>query len=126
MDLHTELPAELRGGGVSSRTVRMSRPKPFVLPMPGDHRRACPQDLHAWLVAQIDDHRIEPNSGLGQAIAYLITLFLRVPGAPLDNNVGHAGSGMSRGMPRREICRVRARGIDFGAVADSIDLRDAA
>jgi hypothetical protein len=50
-------------------------------------------DLHGWLAAQLDDHRIEPNSGLGQAITYLLkhwtplTLFLRVPGAPLDNNV---------------------------------------
>lgn len=50
-------------------------------------------DLHAWLRAQFDDHRIEPNSSLGQAIAYLLkhwtplTLFLRVPGAPLDNNL---------------------------------------
>lgn len=36
---------------------------------------------------------MEPNSGLGQAIGYMLkyweklTLFLRVPGAPLDNNV---------------------------------------
>jgi len=36
---------------------------------------------------------VEPNSGLGQAIAYMrirwepLTLFLRVPGAPLDNNI---------------------------------------
>ena len=51
------------------------------------------EDLHAWLTDQIDAHRIEPNSGLGQAIAYLrkhwmpLTLFLRVAGAPLDNNV---------------------------------------
>jgi hypothetical protein len=51
------------------------------------------EDLHAWLTDQIDEHRIEPNSGLGQAIAYLLkhwiplTLFLRVAGAPLDNNV---------------------------------------
>ena len=50
-------------------------------------------DLHTWLRAQLDDHRIEPNSGLGQAITYLLkhwtplTLFLRVPGAPLDNNL---------------------------------------
>lgn len=49
--------------------------------------------LQAWLTAQIDEHRVEPNSGLGQAIAYLrthwtpLTLFLRQPGAPLDNNV---------------------------------------
>jgi hypothetical protein len=36
---------------------------------------------------------VEPNSGLGEAIVYMqnhwekLTLFLRVPGAPLDNNV---------------------------------------
>jgi hypothetical protein len=49
--------------------------------------------LHVWLTTQIDEHRVEPNSGLGQAIAYLrnhwtpLTLFLRQPGAPLDNNL---------------------------------------
>ena len=36
---------------------------------------------------------MEPNAGLGQAIKYMcthwdaLTLFLRVPGAPLDNNI---------------------------------------
>jgi hypothetical protein len=49
--------------------------------------------LKAWLDRQIDEHRVEPNSGLGHAIAYMrnrwdrLTLFLRVPGAPLDNNI---------------------------------------
>ena len=49
--------------------------------------------LKAWLDQQIAEHRVEPNSGLGQAIAYMrtrwepLTLFLRVPGAPLDNNI---------------------------------------
>jgi hypothetical protein len=49
--------------------------------------------LKTWLDQQIDEHRVEPNSGLGQAIAYMrtrwepLTLFLRVPGAPLDNNI---------------------------------------
>jgi hypothetical protein len=46
-----------------------------------------------WLHEQIDEKKVEPNSGLGQAIKYTIkhwaplTLFLRVPGAPLDNNL---------------------------------------
>jgi transposase len=50
-------------------------------------------DLEAWLRQQLDDHLVEPNSGLGAAITYMLkhwaklTLFLRVPGAPLDNNV---------------------------------------
>ena len=51
------------------------------------------EELHVWLVRQFDERRVEPNSGLGGAIAYLLkhwgklTLFLRVAGAPLDNNV---------------------------------------
>jgi len=50
-------------------------------------------DLYAWLTAQLADHLVEPNSSLGQAITYLLnhrarlTLFLRQPGAPLDNNL---------------------------------------
>jgi transposase len=49
--------------------------------------------LHGWLEAQLAERRTEPNSGLGQAIMYLLrhwlplTLFLRKAGAPLDNNV---------------------------------------
>lgn len=49
--------------------------------------------LHDWLTRQFEDRLVEPNSGLGQAIAYLLrhweklTLFLREPGAPLDNNI---------------------------------------
>ena len=51
------------------------------------------KELHVWLVQQFDQRRVEPNSGLGKAISYLLrhwkelTLFLRVPGAPLDNNI---------------------------------------
>jgi hypothetical protein len=50
------------------------------------------QALEDWMHAQIDAHRVEPNSGLGEAIQYMrkhwekLTLFLRVAGAPLDNN----------------------------------------
>lgn len=49
-------------------------------------------DLHAWMEEQIEQRKVEPNSGLGQAIGYMLkywpklTLFLRTPGAPLDNN----------------------------------------
>jgi transposase len=51
------------------------------------------QLLHDWMDQQIKEHAVEPNSGLGQAIRYLqkhwekLTLFLRVPGAPLSNNL---------------------------------------
>lgn len=49
--------------------------------------------LHDWLGRQFDEKRVEPNSALGGAIRYLLkhweklTLFLREPGAPLDNNL---------------------------------------
>ena len=49
--------------------------------------------LHSWLTRQMDERLVEPNSGLGEAITYMLkhweklTLFLRVPGAPLDNNI---------------------------------------
>jgi transposase len=50
-------------------------------------------ELHAWLSRKFEDRLVEPNSSLGGAIAYMLkhweklTLFLRVPGAPLDNNI---------------------------------------
>ncbi len=49
--------------------------------------------LQQWLNRQFDEKRVEPNSALGGAIRYLLkhweklTLFLRQPGAPLDNNL---------------------------------------
>ena len=49
--------------------------------------------LQTWLTAQFDDRRVEPNSGLGKAITYVLnhwttlTRFLVVPGAPLDSNI---------------------------------------
>jgi transposase len=49
--------------------------------------------LNEWLQKQLDQRRVEPNSSMGKAIAYMLnhweplTLFLRVPGAPLDNNL---------------------------------------
>ena len=51
------------------------------------------QELQQWMQQQLDDKLVEPNSGLGKAFDYLrrrwdkLTLFLRVPGAPLENNL---------------------------------------
>ena len=50
-------------------------------------------ELYTWLNEQIDQRKVEPNSTLGNAICYMLnhwerlTLFLREPGAPLDNNI---------------------------------------
>ncbi|MFO0915202.1 MAG: transposase [Pirellulales bacterium] len=50
-------------------------------------------DLKTWLDRQFAERLVEPNSSLGDAIRYMtghwdqLTLFLRQPGAPLDNNL---------------------------------------
>jgi len=49
--------------------------------------------LKQWLEHQLEHNKVEPNSGLGQAISYMLnhwkplTAFLRVRNAPLDNNI---------------------------------------
>ncbi len=49
--------------------------------------------LLTWMTAQLEDKRIEPNSELGRAFNYMLkrwdklTVFLRAPGAPVDNTV---------------------------------------
>jgi len=49
--------------------------------------------LEIWLEELLTEKKVEPNSGLGKAIAYTrkrwekLTLFLREAGAPLDNNL---------------------------------------
>ncbi|MEO2045873.1 MAG: transposase [Pirellulales bacterium] len=51
------------------------------------------EQLHVWLTQQFEQRLVEPNSALGQAIAYMLkhwkklTLFLHKCGAPLDNNI---------------------------------------
>jgi transposase len=58
-----------------------------------EHSKPVMERLHIWLEAQFDEKKVEPNSGLGTAISYLLkhwdrlTLFLRQAGAPLDNNI---------------------------------------
>jgi transposase len=57
------------------------------------HSQPIMSDLHQWLDTQLKENRVEPNSSLGKAISYMLghwqalTLFLREPGAPLDNNL---------------------------------------
>ena len=57
------------------------------------HSQPVIDELKQWFIAQFDTRQVEPNSGLGQAINYMLkrweplTRFLREPGAPLDNNV---------------------------------------
>jgi hypothetical protein len=57
------------------------------------HSQPVMDRLHQWMSQQLEQKQVEPNSGLGQAIGYMLrhweplTLFLRQAGAPLDNNI---------------------------------------
>ena len=57
------------------------------------HSGPVMEALQGWLTEQLEGKKVEPNSGLGQAITYMrkhwekLTLFLRQAGAPLDNNL---------------------------------------
>lgn len=48
-------------------------------------------DLNTWMEEKIENHEVEPNGSLGQAIEYFLThwngltAFLRIEGAPLSN-----------------------------------------
>ena len=54
--------------------------------------RPVMEELKNWMQHQMDGKKVEPHSGLGKAISYMLkhweplTLFLRKEGAPLDNN----------------------------------------
>jgi len=58
-----------------------------------EHSQKLMDDLQQWMRQKLEPKLVEPNSGLGQAINYMLkhwkplTLFLRKAGAPLDNNL---------------------------------------
>lgn len=57
------------------------------------HSKPILDGLHQWMTEQFEQRQVEPNSGLGKALSYLLrhwnklTMFLHAAGAPLDNNL---------------------------------------
>ena len=57
------------------------------------HSKKLLDDLKEWIDSLFRDKKIEPNSSLAEAINYMnkrwdkLTLFLTVPGAPIQNNI---------------------------------------
>jgi hypothetical protein len=82
--------------------------------------------LHAWLKAQFDERRVEPNSSLGKAISYTLrhwealTLFLRKAGAPLDNNVCERALKMAIRHRKNSLFYQTQRGAAVGDVCMSL------
>jgi transposase len=70
------------------------------------------EELKTWCHRHIDEKLVEPNSGIGRAIRYLLkhweklTRFLRIPKAPLDNSICYAAGGITDIMPTAGLCRV--------------------
>ena len=64
------------------------------------------EGLQVWLSEQLSQHKVEPNSGFGKAINYLLrhwrplTLFLRQAGTPLDNNL--CERALKKAVPSKE------------------------
>ena len=86
---------ESLGGDLSQRRGRPRAKSVAVGASALSSSRERPDDGGTSRLAcrQFDERLVEPNSSLGRAISYLLkhwerlTLFLRVPGAPLDNNI---------------------------------------
>lgn len=82
--------------------------------------------LKQWLDEQLEQKRVEPNSGLGQAYRYLLgrwdplTLFLRVPGAPIDNNVCERVLKMAIRLRKASLFYKSLRGANVGDVYMSL------
>ena len=84
------------------------------------HSQPLMEGLKAWMQAELDDKRVEPNSGLGQAYRYMLkrwdklSLFLRKPGAPLDNNTCERTLKMAIRHRRNSLFYRSERGAEIG------------
>ena len=84
------------------------------------------EELEQWMKAQLDQKKVEPNSGLGQAIRYMLnhwtalTRFLQVPGAPLDNNICERALKMAILHRKNSLSYKTERGAKVGDVFMSL------
>jgi hypothetical protein len=84
------------------------------------------EELRRWLEEQFVGRKVEPNSSLGKAIEYMrkhwekLTQFLRVPGAPLDNNVCEQALKMAIRHRRNSLFYKTEHGAKVGDVYMSL------
>jgi transposase len=85
-----------------------------------NHSQPVMKTFQTWLQDQLDQKKVEPNSGLGKAIAYMIkhwqplTLFLQQPGAPLDNNIAERSLKMAILHRKNSLAFKTQRGAQVG------------
>lgn len=82
--------------------------------------------LKKWMNTLEREKRIEPNSGLGKALKYMrnhwrkLTLFLRVPGAPLTNNICERALKMAITHRKNSYFYRSLRGAEVGDIYMSL------
>ena len=82
--------------------------------------------LRRWLTDQFLEASVEPNSGLGKAIKYMLkrwtqlTLFLRQVGAPLDNNICERSLKKAIRLRKNSLFYKTQKGADVGDLFTSI------
>jgi transposase len=91
-----------------------------------EQSRPVMDTLHAWMNEQFEQRKVEPNSGLGQAITYMLkrweplTRFLEVPGAPLDNNLSERALKMAILHRKNSMAYKTLKGARIGDVFMSL------
>jgi hypothetical protein len=86
------------------------------------HSAPLMEEVRARMAAELADKRIEPNSDLGQAFNYFLkrwdkfTVFLRKPGAPLDNNIAERALKMTIRHRKASLFYRSQRGAHVGDV----------
>jgi hypothetical protein len=82
--------------------------------------------LKGWMEQQLTDKQVEPNSRLGQALNYMLkrwealTGFLRIPGAPLDNNLAEQALKLSVRYRNNSLFYKNQHGAFVGDVLSSL------
>ncbi len=82
--------------------------------------------LKGWMEQQLADQQVEPNSRLGQAFNYMLkrwaalTGFLRIPGAPLDNNLAEQALKLSVRYRNNSLFYKNPHGALVGDVLSSL------
>lgn len=84
------------------------------------------EELRQWMREQLEEKKVEPNSGLGEAIRHMLkhwealTRFLKVAGAPLDNNICERALKMAILHRKNSLSYKTLRGAEIGDIYMSV------
>lgn len=90
------------------------------------HSAAPMEHLRVWLQSRFDAHEVEPNSSLGKAFKYMLkhwerlTQFLRIAGAPLDNNILERALKLPIRVRKNSLFYATEHGAYIGSMLQSI------